>query len=77
MSSGKRDKDCFIEDEITSNYNVFLSYNSQSCKPKFYEDHFKEDFDYSESEIAEENVDSYINYLKKNDDELPDNFYQR
>lgn len=77
MASGKLDRDCYVEEEITADYNVFECYDSQSCKPKFYEGHFEEDFDYNESEFAEEDIESYINYLKKNDDELPEGFYQK
>lgn len=77
MSSGKKDKDCYTEEEITANYNVFESYNSQSCKPKFYDGHFEEDFDYKEAEPIEESLKAYVKYLKENDDELPENFYQK
>ena len=77
MSSGKRDRDCYFEDVVVANYNVFSCYNSQCCKPKFYDGHFNTDFDYNEAEPTEETMEGYIKYLKDNDDELPDNFYQR
>lgn len=77
MASGKKDKDCYTEEEITADYNVFECYDSQSCKPKFYAGHLKEDFDYQESTPTEETIDGYIKYLEENDDELPDNYYQR
>lgn len=77
MSSGKKDKDCYTEETITANYNVFDCYDSQNCKPKFYDGHFNEDIDYNESEQTEETMTGYIQYLKDNDDELPENYYQR
>ena len=77
MASGKQDKECFVEEEIVANYNVFDCYDSQNCKPKFYAGHFDEDFDYQQSETIEESFEGYIRYLKENDDELPDNYYQR
>jgi len=77
MASGKKDKECYTEEEIIADYNVFACYDSQSCKPKFYAGHTDEDFDYKESEQVDETLDDYIKYLKENDDELPDNFYQR
>lgn len=77
MASGKKDKDCYIEEEITANYNVFECYDSQSCKPKFYAGHLEEDFDYLESQPTEETLQGYIKYLEENDDELPEDYYQR
>lgn len=77
MSSGKRDKSCYIEETIFADYNVFALYDSQCCKPKFYDGHLKDDFDIQESKIVEESLDGYIKYLEENDDELPKNFYQR
>ena len=77
MASGKKDKECYTEEEIVANYNVFALYDSQSCKPKFYDGHFDEDFDYLESEPTEESIEGYKKYLEENDDELPDEFYQR
>ena len=77
MASGKKDKDCYTELEITANYNVFNCYNSQSCKPKFYDGHLTEDFDIDFSEPVEESMQGYIDYLLKNDDELPKGFYQK
>ena len=75
MSSGKKDKDCYTEEEVIADYNVFDCYDSQNCKPKFYEEHLDEDFDYHQSENTEESLDGYIKYLQENDDELPDKFY--
>lgn len=77
MASGKQDKSCYTEDKIIANYNVFECYDSQSCKPKFYDGHFEEDFDYSVSKPKEDTMDGYIKYLLENDDELPENFYTR
>ena len=77
MSSGRKDKECYLEKEITADYNVFECYNSYSCKPKFYSGHFDEDIDYTEAIPFEENIESYIKYLENNDDELPRNFYQK
>lgn len=77
MSSAKKDTECYTEEEITANYNVFELYDSQSCKPKFYSGHFDEDIDYNESTVADNSYDGYIRYLQENDDELPENYYQR
>lgn len=76
MASGKQDRSCYTEDIIEADYNVFACYDSQSCKPKFYEGHLDEDFDYKESERAEESLEGYIKYLQENDDELPQDFYK-
>lgn len=75
MASGKKDKDCYTEETVVANYNVFECYDSQNCKPKFYDGHFEDDFDYIEAEAPEESIDGYIKYLQENDDELPKNFY--
>jgi len=77
MASGKKDESCYTEDEITADYNVFNCYDSQSCKPKFYDGHFDEDFDYNQAEPTEQTMKGYIKYLKENDDELPEEYYQR
>ena len=77
MTSGKKDKDCYTEEEVIANYNVFECYDSESCKPKFYDGHFDDDFDYQQSNPAEDSLNGYIKYLEENDDELPENFYQR
>jgi hypothetical protein len=77
MASGKQDKSCYTEDTVTADYNVFDCYDSQSCKPKFYDGHFRDDFDYSQAEPTESSLRGYIKYLRDNDDELPDDFYGR
>ena len=77
MASGKKDKSCYTEETVIADYNVFALYDSQCCKPKFYDGHFEEDFDVNESKETEESIDGYIRYLEENDDELPENFYQR
>ena len=77
MSSGKKDKSCYTEETVIANYNVFGLYDSQSCKPKFYDGHLDEDFDIQESKATDESFEGYIKYLEESDDELPKNFYQR
>ena len=77
MSSGKRDNSCYEEEVVTCDYNVFDMYSSQSCKPKFYDGHLEDDFDIKISKPIEESLDGYIKFLKENDDEFPENFYQR
>lgn len=77
MASGKQDKSCYTEDTVTADYNVFDCYDSQSCKPKFYEGHMDSDFDYVQVKPVEETRDGYINFLKEFDDELPDKFYKK
>ena len=77
MASGKKDTDCYTEEIVEADYNVFALYDSKSCKPKFYDGHFEEDFDIQESKPTEESLEGYIRYLEENDDEMPKNFYQR
>lgn len=77
MASGKKDESCYEEDEIIANYNVFACYNSQSCKPKFYDGHLTEDFDLNYAEPTEESLEGYIKYLEEMDDEMPEKFYIR
>lgn len=77
MASGKQDKSCYTEETVTADYNVFKCYDSQSCKPKFYDGHMEADFDYEQAEPTEETMQGYIKWLKENDDELPEEFYQR
>lgn len=76
IASGKKDKSCYKEETVTANYNVFALYSSQSCKPKFYDGHFEDDFDINESEVLPETIEGYIKYLEDNDDELPKGYYQ-
>lgn len=75
LKSGKKDKACYDEEVVTADYNVFASYDSQSCKPKFYQGHENADFDYTAAEQTEETMQGYIRYLLQNDDELPEKFY--
>ena len=76
MASGKKDKDCYSEEIVTADYNVFDCYSSQNCKPKFYDGHMEEDIDYNQSTLVEETLESYVKSLLEFDDELPENFYQ-
>lgn len=77
MSSGKRDKSCYTADTVIADYNVFDCYDSQSCKPKFYDGNFHRDFDYKQSEPTDETFDGYKRFLHEFGDELPDKFYTR
>lgn len=77
ISSGKCNTDCFVEREVISHVNVFSIYDSQSCKPKFYEGHFDEDFDVKLSEPSGPKLEDYVRYLERFDDELPKGFYQK
>lgn len=77
MSSGKTDKSCYTENTVTADYNVFDCYDSQSCKPKFYDGHLDGDFDYYPAIPCDNTIDGYIKYLEENDDELPQGFYQK
>ncbi len=74
MSSGQKDSSCYIDDVVVANYNVFDCYDSQSCKPKFYDGHFKDDFDYDQVELTDDSLEGYIKYVKAYDDEMPDNY---
>lgn len=75
VATGGKDKECYVEEEITADYNVFECYDSRSCKPKFYEGHFDEDIDYQKMQLTEESLDGYLEYLKTHDEELPKEFY--
>ena len=77
LSSGKRDATTYTQETIIANYNVHDCYNSQMCKPKFYDGHMDSDFDTKTAELLQENFDGYIKYLKELDDELPDGFYSK
>ena len=77
MASGRKDSSCYTEEIEVADYNVFSMYDSQCCKPKFYDGHFDEDFDYQVSEPTEQSLEGYIKYLESVDDELPKNFYVR
>ena len=77
MASGKQDKTCYTEDIVTADYNVFDCYDSQCCKPKFYEGHFDSDFDYNIATPTDQTREGYMRYLAENDDELPDGYYQK
>ena len=77
MSSGKKDKNCYTEEIVEADYNVFLCYDSFSCKPKFLDGHFEEDFSLKEFIESDGSMRSIIEYLQKNDDELPSGFYQK
>ena len=77
MQSGKKDKDCYTEEVVKADYNVFACYDSQNCKPKFYDGHLHSDYDYMQAEPNDGTIDGYIRYLQTMDDELPDGFYTR
>ena len=77
MQSGKKDKDCYKSIELQATENLYNCYDHQHCKPKFYDGHLKEDFDYIEAQPTVENYEGYIKYLLENDDELPKNFYMK
>ena len=68
ISSGKRDKDCYVEREVVSDIDVFSIYDSQSCKPKFYDGHLDQDFDVQLSEPIGATVEDYMAYIKQFDD---------
>lgn len=75
VTSGKTDKSCYNELKIIADYDVFSIYNSFECKPKFYNGHLTQDFDLQYSKVLDETYNGYLNYLKENDDELPEKFY--
>ena len=77
LSSGKRDTTTYTQETIVADYNIHDCYNSQMCKPKFYDGHMTSDFDTKTAELLQESFDGYIKYLKELDDELPDNFYTK
>lgn len=77
IASGKTDNTLYESEIITANYNVFALYDSQGCKPKFYDGHFGSDFDMLQAECPEETVEGYMEYLRKFDDELPSGYYQK
>jgi len=75
LATGKKDTTCYTTEIITCDYDVHECYNSQMCKPKFYDGHIGSDFDTKEHEPLVEDLDGIVKYLKQVDDELPDNFY--
>ena len=83
VSSGGLDKCCYEERKYVANFDVFSIYNSQSCKPKFYDGYLKyvendicsSDFDLCYSSLPEENAKAYLDYLSNYKDEVPDGFY--
>ena len=77
LTSGKTDKSCYTEEKIVADFNVFACYDSQNCKPKFYDGHIGKDFDYDVFPTLEESAESYIRYLEEFDDEMPQNFYKQ
>ena len=77
MASGKLDSSCFKEIIFSVDFNVFKLYDSQSCKPRFYDGHFDSDFDLKFTDVVDESFDGYLKYLLENDDELPDGYYQK
>ncbi len=77
MSSGKTDKSCYVESVEEADYNVFDCYDSQCCKPKFYQGFFEKDFDYSPALPLADDIEGYIRYLEEADDELPKKFYRK
>ena len=74
IASGKKDSDCYTEETVVADYNVFACYDSQSCKPKFYDGHMEEDIDYQEAKPTEESIKGYIEFLQEFDDEMPENY---
>jgi len=87
LSSGKRDVTTYTQETIVAGYNVHDCYNSQMCKPKFYDSHAgistnwrfdgHMDFDTKQAELLQESLEGYVKYLKELDDELPENFYAK
>ena len=77
MASGKQDKSCYEPDKVVADYNVFDCYDSQSCKPKFYDGHFDSDFDYEQARPTDETQNGYKRFLQEFGDELPPKYYAR
>lgn len=77
MASGKTDKSCYTEKVYEDFFDVSACYDHQSCKPKFYDGHMEEDFDYSPALPYGNDFDGYIKYLEEVDDELPRGFYRK
>lgn len=77
MSSGKADKSCYTEELYEDYFDVSACYNHQSCKPKFYDCHLDDDFDYSPAISYGDSIEGYIKYLEENDDEMPQGFYRK
>ena len=77
MNSGKKDKECYTEEVVKADYNVFACYDSQNCKPKFFDGHLHSDYDYMPAEPSDNTIEGYIKYLQTMDDELPEGFYTR
>lgn len=86
VASGGLDKNTYESRKIVADYNVFDIYDSQSCKPKFYDGYLKHiensvKFDsglvnYDYSLLSDESVASYLQYLETFPDEYPEGFYK-
>ena len=77
LASGKTDKKTFSVKKIVAPGYILDCYDCRSCKPKFYDGHFNEDFTLNECEPPEESIQGYISYLEKFNDELPKGFYRK
>lgn len=77
IASGKQDKDCYTEERVFADYNVFECYDSQGCKPKFYDGHFNDDIDYYSATPTEESIEGYMKFLLEFDDEMPENYFNK
>lgn len=72
--SGKRDKDCYTEEELTVDAPIFEFYDSFGCKPKFYEAHLSDDIDYLEAQMPGNDYDGYVRWITEFDEEKPENY---
>ena len=63
MKSGKRDRTCFKQYRIVSDYNVLDCYDSWSLEPKFYAGHIEDDFDLKYEKNYGDTKADYIQYL--------------
>ena len=75
LSSGKRDKDCYVEKKVVADYNVFSLYDSRCCKPKFFEGKFDKKIDYTTTPLLKTTKEDFSFYYDKLDDKRPKDFY--
>lgn len=75
-AGGCKDDSLFISQELISNVDVCSMYDTKSCRPKFIQGHFKEDFNNNYGEQCGNSPEEIIAYLDKYDDECPEGFFE-
>lgn len=77
LSGGRKDISAYSEKTITADCDVCSMYDHKSCKPKFIDGHYDDDFTQNYGEDCGSTPEELIAYLEKYDDEMPTGFYER